>query len=199
MRHALKAQQIGCDAVSIDGFECAGHPGEDDVPGLVLIPATARVLDIPFIASGGIANAQGLVAAMALGAHGVNMGTRFMCTAEAPVHENVKKQIVAASELDTSLIFRTMHNTARIFKNSIADEVVTIERANPGDFSAVQKLVSGQEGRKVLSDGDMDKGIWSAGQVVGLINDIPTCQDLVQRMVAEAEELIQKRLTSCVA
>ncbi|MTE14653.1 nitronate monooxygenase [Nocardia sp. CT2-14] len=197
VRHALKAQKIGVDGVSIDGFECAGHPGEDDVPGLILIPAATRALDIPVIASGGIADARGLVAALALGADGVNMGTRFMCTQESAIHPTVKEQIVANSERATQLIFRTMHNTARVADNEISRKVVEIEKAG-GTFDDVKDLVAGARGRRVFEDGDLDAGIWSAGQVQGLIDDIPTCGELVSRMVSEAEALIQQRLAGMI-
>ena len=197
VRHAIKAEQLGVDAVSIDGFECAGHPGEDDVPGLVLIPAAAARLNIPMLASGGIADARGLVAALALGADGANMGTRFMCTAESPVDEAVTQQIVANTELDTKLIFRTLHNTARVAANAISAEVVARE-AEGVEFSDIQHLVAGARGRKVFEDGDMDAGIWSAGQCQGLIDDIPTAAELVDRMVAEAEEIITSRLAGMV-
>ncbi|MGV9412270.1 NAD(P)H-dependent flavin oxidoreductase [Nocardia sp. NPDC003693] len=193
VRHALKAQKIGVDGVSIDGFECAGHPGEDDVPGLILIPAATKALEIPVIASGGIADARGLVAALALGADGVNMGTRFMCTQESAIHQSVKEQIVANTERATQLIFRTMHNTARVADNEISRKVVEIEKAG-GKFEDVRDLVAGARGRKVFEDGDLNAGIWSAGQVQGLIDDIPTCAELVGRMVSEAEELIKARL-----
>ncbi|WP_459963670.1 NAD(P)H-dependent flavin oxidoreductase [Nocardia sp. IFM 10818] len=198
VRHALKAQKIGVDGVSIDGFECAGHPGEDDVPGLILIPAATKALDIPVIASGGIADARGLVAALALGADGVNMGTRFMCTQESAIHQTVKEQIVANSERATQLIFRTMHNTARVADNEISRKVVEIEKAG-GKFEDVRDLVAGARGRRVFEEGDLDAGIWSAGQVQGLIEDIPTCGELVSRMVAEAEELIKARLAGMLA
>lgn len=193
VRHALKAQKIGVDGVSIDGFECAGHPGEDDVPGLILIPAAAKALTIPVIASGGIADAQGLVAALALGADGVNMGTRFMCTQESAIHQTVKEQIVANTERATQLIFRTLGNTARVADNEISRKVVEIEKAG-GKFEDVRDLVAGARGRKVFEDGDLNAGIWSAGQVQGLIDDIPTCAELVSRMVTEAEEIIKGRL-----
>ena len=193
VRHALKAQQIGVDAVSIDGFECAGHPGEDDVPGLVLIPAAARALTIPIIASGGIADARGLVAALALGADGVNMGTRFLCTAESAIDQQVKEQIVANSERDTQLIFRTMRNTARVADNEVSRKVVEIEQAG-GKFEDVRELVSGARGRQVFDNGDLDAGIWSVGLCQGLIEDIPSCADLIGRMVTEAEQLIGTRL-----
>ncbi|HAG93484.1 MAG: nitronate monooxygenase [Pseudomonadales bacterium] len=199
VRHALKAEKIGCDMVSIDGFECAGHPGEDDIPGLVLIPCAANVLKIPMIASGGFGDGRGLAAALALGADGINMGTRFVATQEAPVHENVKQRMVEASELDTSLIFRTLRNTARVFKNSIAEKVVEIE-ALPGDtdFKDLQPLVAGVKGREVLDKGDLEYGIWTAGMVVGLIKDIPTCDDLIKTIMADAEEIISARLGGMV-
>ncbi|MEE2731554.1 MAG: nitronate monooxygenase family protein [Pseudomonadota bacterium] len=199
VRHALKAEKIGCDMVSIDGFECAGHPGEDDIPGLVLIPCAANVLKIPMIASGGFGDGRGLAAALALGADGINMGTRFVATKEAPVHENVKQRMVEASELDTALIFRTLRNTARVFKNSIADKVVEIE-AQPGqtDFKDLQPLVAGVKGREVLDKGDLEYGIWTAGMVVGLIKDIPTCEELLKTIVADAQEIIAARLGGMV-
>ncbi|GGL26877.1 NAD(P)H-dependent flavin oxidoreductase [Nocardia jinanensis] len=198
VRHALKAQKIGVDAVSIDGFECAGHPGEDDVPGLVLIPAAARALTLPIIASGGIADARGLVAALALGADGVNMGTRFLCTEESSIDRKVKEQIVANSERDTTLIFRTMHNTARVADNEVSRKVVEIEKAG-GKFEDVRELVSGARGRRVFEEGDLDAGIWSVGLCQGLIEDIPSCAELIGRMVGEAEELISARLAGFVA
>lgn len=198
VRHALKAQKIGVDAVSIDGFECAGHPGEDDVPGLVLIPAAARALTIPIIASGGIADARGLVAALALGADGVNMGTRFLCTQESSIDQQVKEKIVANSERDTQLIFRTMHNTARVADNEISRKVVEIEKAG-GKFEDVRELVSGARGRRVFEEGDLDAGIWSVGLCQGLIEDIPSCAELIGRMVSEAEELINARLAKFVS
>lgn len=192
VRHALKAQILGVDAVSIDGFECAGHPGEDDVPGLVLIPATADAIDIPFIASGGFADGRGLAAALVLGADGVNMGTRFLASKEAPVADEVKQRIVAASELDTNLILRTLRNTVRVAKNSVSDEVLRLLEAG-AEFPEVQPLVSGARGRKVFEDGDVDAGVWAVGQVQGLIHDVPAAGDIVRRMVAEAEaELTQK-------
>jgi nitronate monooxygenase len=194
VRHAVKAQSIGVDCVSIDGFECAGHPGEDDVGGLILFPATADKISIPIIASGGMANARGLVAALALGCDGANMGTRFMATVEAPIHEGVKKQIVANDERSTNLIFRTLHNTARVAKNEISDEVVAIETRGNATFADVKDLVAGTRGAIVLDEGEMDAGIWSAGQTQALIHDIPTCAELVSRIVREAEEIIRGRL-----
>ncbi len=194
VRHALKAEKLGADAVSIDGFECAGHPGEDDIPGLVLIPCTADKLKIPFIASGGFGDARGLVAALALGADGVNMGTRFMATKEAPIHDAVKAQLVAADERQTALIFRTMRNTARVHKNSIAEKVIEIERQPGSTFRDVMDYVAGVKGRHVLEAGALDHGIWSAGMVQGLIRDVPSVQELVQRIVREATEIIEHRL-----
>ncbi len=198
VRHALKAEAIGCAAASVDGFECAGHPGEDDVPNMVLLPCAASKLTIPMIASGGIGDGRGLAAALALGAEGVNMGTRFVATKEAPVHHNVKQMMVESSELDTALIFRTLKNTARIYKNSVAKEVLSIE-AKPGDtdFSELQPLVAGARGReRVLEKGDTDDGVWTAGLVMGLIDDIPSCEELVSRMVRDAETIIAQRLVS---
>ncbi|WP_078085632.1 NAD(P)H-dependent flavin oxidoreductase [Microbulbifer mangrovi] len=198
VRHALKAELIGCDAVSVDGFECAGHPGEDDVTNLVLLPAAAKKLSIPIIASGGIGNGYQLAAALMLGAEGVNMGTRFVATEEAPVHRNVKQAMVDADERQTTLIFRTLNNTARVFRNSIASEVVSIEgRPGDTDFADLQPLVAGARGREqVLEAGDVEGGIWTAGQVIGLIDDIPSCAELLQRMVSEAREVIRARAQS---
>jgi nitronate monooxygenase len=193
VRHALKGQALGVDAISIDGFDCAGHPGEDDVPGLVLIPATADKLEIPIIASGGFADARGLVGALALGADAVNMGTRFMCTAESPIHENIKRRIVEADERQTDLIFRTLRNTARVAKNAISQEVIEIERQG-GTFEDIKHLVAGSRGVKVYETGDPDAGIWSAGLCQGLIHDIPTCGELIERIVTEAEAIIAERL-----
>ena len=203
VRHAVKAQSIGVDCVSIDGFECAGHPGEDDVPGLILIPAAANKLTIPMLASGGFADGRGLVAALALGADGVNMGTRFMCTKEAPIHQKVKEQIVANDERATDLIFRTMHNTARVGRNAISQKVVEIEREGMkhggAKFEQVRELVAGTRGKGVLETGDIDAGIWSAGQVQGLINDIPSCKELVDRIVREARDIIREKLDRAIA
>ena len=198
VRHALKAQRIGVDAVSIDGFECAGHPGEDDVPGLVLIPAAADKLTIPFIASGGFGDARGLVAALALGADGINMGSRFMCTVESPIDPAVKQAIVDADERDTELIFRPLRNTARVAKNSVSTEVVRILAAG-GEFADVQHLVAGARGKLVYENGDVEAGVWSVGMVQGIIHDIPTAGDLVRRIATEAADIIRGRLTSLVA
>jgi len=194
VRHALTAERIGVDAVSIDGFECAGHPGEDDVPGLILIPAAADKLRIPMIASGGFADGRGLVAALALGADGVNMGTRFCATVEAPIHENVKKFIVENDERSTRLIFRNLKNTARVAANSTSDRVVELLSKPGATFDDVRSLVSGARGRTALETGDLGHGIIWAGQAQGLIHDIPTCQSLVQRIVSEAEAIIRNRL-----
>jgi len=198
VRHALKAQALGVDAVSIDGFECAGHPGEDDVPGLILIPAAADKVSIPMIASGGFGDSRGLVAALALGADGINMGTRFMATKEAPIHQNIKEAIVAGDERATNLIFRTLHNTARVAKNAVSDEVVAIERHGGATFEDVKPLVAGQRGRRAIETGDVDGGVWSAGMVQGLIHDIPSCDELVSRIVREAEDIIRLRLMQAV-
>ncbi|MFN9355388.1 MAG: NAD(P)H-dependent flavin oxidoreductase [Alphaproteobacteria bacterium] len=198
VRHALSAERMGVDAISIDGFECAGHPGEDDIPGLILIPAAANKVKITMISSGCFADARGLVAALALGAEGINMGTRFMCTVESPIHEKVKQQIVANDERATDLIVRTLHNTARVAKIAVSQEVVAIERKGGAKIEDVAHLVSGQRGKVVYEQGDPDHGIWSAGMVQGLINDIPTCKDLVDRIVREAEEIIRNRLDRAI-
>jgi nitronate monooxygenase len=197
VRHALSAERMGADAISIDGFECAGHPGEDDVPGLILIPAAADKVKIPMIASGGFGDARGLVAALALGADGINMGTRFMATKESPIHENVKQQMVENDERATDLIFRTMRNTARVAKNAISQQVVELERGG-AKFEDVRELVAGARGKVVYETGDPDHGIWSAGMIQGLIHDIPSCAELVGRIVSEAEEIIHGRLAGMV-
>jgi NADH:quinone reductase (non-electrogenic) len=203
VRHAVKAQGVGVDCVSIDGFECAGHPGEDDVPGLILIPAAADKITIPMLASGGFGDGRGLVAALALGADGINMGTRFMATKEAPIHQHVKEQIVANDERQTDLIFRTMHNTARVGRNAISQKVVEIEKEGMkrggAKFEEVRDLVAGTRGKGVLETGDIDAGIWSAGQVQGLIHDIPSCKELIERIVRDAEEIIRARLGKALA
>jgi nitronate monooxygenase len=194
VRHSVKAEKIGCDAVSIDGFECAGHPGEDDIPGLILIPCTADQVGIPLIASGGFGDARGLVAALALGAEAINMGTRFMATQEAPVHENIKQRLVESDERQTALIFRSMRNTARVFKNAVADEVVEIESKGGAKIEDIAHLVAGERGRDAMSAGDTDGGIWSAGMVTGLLHDVPAVRELVERIVSEAEAIISQRL-----
>jgi NAD(P)H-dependent flavin oxidoreductase YrpB (nitropropane dioxygenase family) len=195
LRHSLKAEKIGCDAVSVDGFECAGHPGEDDVTNMILLPLAAKRLKIPFLASGGLGDGRGLAAALAMGADGINMGTRFMVTKEAPIHDNVKRRMIEATELDTQLIYRSFRNTARVFKNSVAEKVAEIE-SRPGEtkFEDIQSLVQGVRGRELFDGGDLDKGIWSAGMIVGLIDDNPSCKELVERIVAQAEDILSNRL-----
>lgn len=198
VRHALSAERKGVDAVSIDGFECAGHPGEDDIPGLILIPAAADKVRIPLLASGGFGDGRGLVAALALGADGINMGTRFCATQEAPIHENVKRKYVENDERGTNLIFRSLHNTARVGKNSVSDEVAA-RLARPGArFEDVAELVRGSKGRELLRTGDLDSGIFWAGMVQGLIHDIPTVRELMDRIMREAEEIILSRLAGMV-
>lgn len=187
VRHAISAERHGVDIVSIDGFECAGHPGEDDVTNLILIPAAVRALKIPVIASGGIGDGRGMAAAMVLGAQGINMGTRFMCTVEAPIHPDVKAALVKASERDTNLIFRTMHNTSRVLKNAVSDEVVAMEKSG-AKFEEVRHLVAGARGKVAIRSGDVNGGIVSAGMVVGLINDIPTCAELLERIVRDCRD-----------
>ena len=201
VRHSVKAEAVGCDAVSVDGFECAGHPGEDDIPGLILLPCTADKISVPFVASGGFGDARGLVAALALGADGINMGSRFMCTKEAPVHDNVKQAMVDADELHTQLMNRTLRNTSRVFKNEVAGKVVEIERAKGADLKIedLAEYLSGQRGKVVFEDGDVDHGVWSAGMVVGLIHDVPSCAELVSRIVSEAEDIISQRLARLAA
>lgn len=193
VRHALSAERNGVDAVSVDGFECAGHPGEDDVPGLILLPIAARKLRIPIIASGGIADGRGMAAALALGAEGVNMGTRFCVTQEAPIHDNIKQALVDASERDTKLMFRTMRNTARVFRNAISEEVVATENRPGGcEFEEIRLLVAGARGRAALESGAVQDGVVSAGQCIGLIDDIPTCAELLERMVRECREHLDR-------
>jgi NAD(P)H-dependent flavin oxidoreductase YrpB (nitropropane dioxygenase family) len=204
VRHALKAESIGCDAASVDGFECGGHPGEDDIPNMILLPRAAEELSIPFVSSGGMADARSLVASLALGADGMNMGTRFIATREAPVHENVKRALVAASELDTRLIMRPLRNTERVLSNAAVEEVLKIERerqeaGEPLQIDDVRHLVAGAKNRKVLQEGEMDTGVWSCGMVAGLIHDIPTCQELLDTIMAEAEALINQRLSGLLA
>jgi nitronate monooxygenase len=195
VRHALKAQSIGCDAVSVDGFECGGHPGEDDVPNFILLPRAADELEIPFVASGGMADGRSLVAALALGADGINMGTRFIATREAPVHENVKQAILAASELDTRLVMRPLRNTERVLRNGAADRLLEKERAlgSKLTFEDVREEVAGVY-PKIMLEGAMDAGVWSCGMVAGLIHDIPTVKELIDRIMAEAESIIRRRL-----
>jgi len=195
VRHALKAQKIGCDAASIDGFECGGHPGEDDIPNMILLPRAADELEIPFVASGGMADARSLVASLAMGAEGMNMGTRFIATQEAPVHANVKAAIVAASELDTRLVMRSLRNTERVLTNDAVERLIAKEKELGDDiqFKDIIKEVAGVYPR-IMQEGDMDAGAWSCGMVAGLISDIPTCKELIDRIMSEADEIINQRL-----
>jgi nitronate monooxygenase len=189
----MTAERLGVDAISIDGFECAGHPGEEDIPGMILIPLAANRLKVPVIASGGIADGRAMAAALALGASGVNMGTRFCATQEAPIHHNIKRALLDASELDTNLIFRTLRNTARVLKNRISDEVVGIERLGC-TFEDIRPLVAGARGKAALEAGMPDDGIVTAGLVVGLIDDLPTCAELIERMVMECRQRLESGL-----
>lgn len=200
VRHALKAQSIGCDAVSVDGFECGGHPGEDDIPNMILLPRAADELDIPFVSSGGQADGRSLVASLAMGAEGMNMGTRFIATKEAPVHQNVKDAIVAATELDTRLVMRPLRNTERVLNNPAVERLLEIEKEKGADlqFGDIIEQVAGVY-PKIMMEGDMDIGAWSCGMVAGLINDIPTCQELIDRIMAEAEAIIRERLEGFLA
>jgi NAD(P)H-dependent flavin oxidoreductase YrpB (nitropropane dioxygenase family) len=200
VRHSLKAEKIGCDAVSVDGFECGGHPGEDDVPNFILLPLAAEALKIPFIASGGMADGRSLVAAMALGAEGINMGTRFIATKEAPVHVNVKQALVKATELDTRLIMRPLRNTERVLRNAAVDKIVEIERTR-GESLTIEdiKVLVGGVYPKVMQQGDMEAGAWSCGMVAGLIHDVPTCKELIDRIMAEADAIITRRLAGFLA
>jgi nitronate monooxygenase len=195
VRHALKAQKIGCDAVSVDGFECGGHPGEDDIPNMILLPRAAEELEIPFVSSGGMADGRSLVASLAMGADGMNMGTRFIATKEAPVHENVKQAIVAATELDTRLVMRPLRNTERVLHNDAVDRLLEKEQRLGKEikFEDIIDEVAGVY-PSIMMEGKMDAGIWSCGMVAGLIHDIPTCRELIDRIMAEAEELIRERL-----
>jgi len=200
VRHSLKAQEIGCDAVSVDGFECGGHPGEDDVPNFILLPRAADELEIPFVSSGGMADGRSLVASLAMGAQGMNMGTRFIATKEAPVHENVKKAIVAASELDTRLVMRPLRNTERVLNNDAVERLLEKEKELGDDlkFEDILPEVAGVY-PSIMMEGEMDKGAWSCGMVAGLINDIPTCKELIDSIMAEAEEIITKRMGAMLA
>jgi NAD(P)H-dependent flavin oxidoreductase YrpB (nitropropane dioxygenase family) len=196
VRHALKAERIGCDAVSVDGFECGGHPGEDDIPNMVLLPRAAEELTIPFVSSGGMADGRSLVASLAMGAEGMNMGTRFIATREAPVHDNVKQALVEADELQTRLIMRPLRNTERVLNNAATEQVREIERQKGSDLDIedIRHLVAGAGGRTVLHEGQMDAGVFSCGMVTGLIHDIPTCKKLIDRIMAEADDIIRGRL-----
>jgi NADH:quinone reductase (non-electrogenic) len=198
VRHALSAERMGVDAISIDGFECAGHPGEDDVPGLILIAAAANKVKIPMVASGGFADGRGLVAALALGADGINMGTRFCVTQEAPIHPAFKQRMVENDERATSLVFRTLHNTARVMRNEVSEKVVAIEQAGGATFDDVRELVAGKRGAAAMAEGDVDGGIWTAGMVQGLIDDIPTVAELVERIMRDAEAIIADRLAGMI-
>ncbi|HMS78846.1 MAG TPA: nitronate monooxygenase family protein [Burkholderiaceae bacterium] len=200
VRHSLKAEAIGCDAVSVDGFECGGHPGEDDVPNFILLPRAAEELKIPFVASGGMADGRSLVAALALGADGINMGTRFIATKEAPVHENVKQAIVKASELDTRLIMRPLRNTERVLMNEGVKRILEIERSRGAELKIedIHDQVAGIY-PKVMTEGDMESGAWSCGMVAGLIHDVPTVRELVDRIMREADEIIGRRLAGFAA
>ena len=200
VRHALKAQDIGCDAASVDGFECGGHPGEDDIPNMILLPRAAEELAIPFVASGGMGNGKQLAAALALGAEGVNLGTRFIATKEAPVHQNVKDALVAASELDTTLIMRSLRNTERVLKNDAVTSIQQKEKAL-GDNIKIEDILDEVAGvyPKIMTEGKMEEGAWSCGMVAGLIHDIPSCQELIDGMVSEAEEIINSRLAKFIA
>ena len=199
VRHALKAQAVGVSAVTIDGFECAGHPGEDDIPSLVLLPQAVEALDVPVAGCGGFSDGKSLVAALALGGEAIVMGTRFMATKEAGVHQNVKDKMTEADELSTNLMFRTMHNTARVFKNSVSNEVVEIESTGKATFEDVKDLVAGQRGRVVFEEGDLEHGIWSAGISVARVKDIPTCEEMVSRLISDANNIIDDRLQSVKA
>ena len=194
VRHALSAEKAGCDIISIDGFECAGHPGEDDIPGLILIPAAADKVKIPMLASGGFGDGRGLVAALALGAEGINMGTRFCATVEAPIHDNVKQAYVDNDERGSFLIFRSFKNTARVGRSAVSEEVVRRLAQPDAQFGDVQELVAGTAGKELLQTGDLSKGVFWAGMIQGLIHDIPTCQVLIDRIIAEAEAIIDQRL-----
>ncbi len=195
VRHSLKAQSIGCDAVSVDGFECGGHPGENDIPNMILLPRAAEELDIPFVASGGQADGRSLIASLAMGADGMNMGTRFMATVEAPIHQNVKEALVNATELDTRLIMRPLRNTERVLNNASVERVLQKEKelGNKITFEDIAGEVGGVY-PKIMQDGDMDAGPWSCGMVAGLIHDIPTCKELIDRIMAEAEDIVHGRL-----
>ena len=200
VRHSLKAEKIGCDAVSVDGFECGGHPGEDDIPNMILLPRAAEELSIPFVASGGMGNGQQLAAALSMGADGINMGTRFIATKEAPVHDNVKEALVAASELDTELIMRPLRNTERVLANGAVTKILEKEKAL-GDDIQITDIIEEVAGvyPKIMQEGTMDAGAWSCGMVAGLIHDVPTCKELVERIVSDAEEIIKSRLSKFVA
>tara|TARA_R110000824_G_scaffold37553_4_gene115479 strand:+ start:6607 stop:7605 length:999 start_codon:yes stop_codon:yes gene_type:complete len=199
VRHALSAEKAGCDIISIDGFECAGHPGEDDIPGLILIPAAADKVKIPMLASGGFGDGRGLVAALSLGAEGINMGTRFCATKEAPIHDNVKQAYVDNDERGSFLIFRNFKNTARVGRSEVSEEVVRRLAEPDAKFGDVKDLVAGTAGRELLETGDLSKGVFWAGMIQGLIHDIPTCQQLIDRIIGEAEAIVQEKLASMLS
>lgn len=199
IRHAKKAESIGCDIISVDGFECAGHTGEDDVPNMVLLPVAAEQLKVPFIASGGLGSGRQLAAALALGADGINMGTRFLATRECWVHDNVKNALVQGTELDTQLIFRRLRNTSRLYKNSVARQLAALDADPTKTFEDMKHLAAGAKAPAVYKDGDIEAGTWSASGVMGLIHDVPSCEELIQRIVKDATEIIQKRLPVMVA
>jgi NAD(P)H-dependent flavin oxidoreductase YrpB (nitropropane dioxygenase family) len=201
VRHALKAERLGCDAASVDGFECGGHPGEDDIPNMILLPRAAEELGIPFVASGGMADGRSLIAALALGADGINMGTRFLATAEAPVHQNVKRALVEADELQTRLIMRPLRNTERVLTNAATERILEIEQEKGSALTIedIRHLVAGSGSRQVLEEGEMDAGAWSCGMVAGLIHDVPSCAELIERIMLEAEAIVQRRLGGMLA
>lgn len=200
IRHAQSAVKLGVDFLSIDGFECAGHVGESDITNFILLSKARQTLNVPFIASGGFADGQGLAAALMLGACGVNMGTRFLCTVEAPIHHNIKEAIVKAQETDTALVLRRWRNTTRLFKNKVVRDALKVEKeSKTGEFSEIAPYVSGKRGKEVFINGDPEYGVWTAGQVMGLINDIPTCKDLIARIEKEAEETIKEKVKLFVA
>ena len=194
VRHSLKAQSIGCDAVSVDGFECGGHPGEDDIPNFILLPRAADELEIPFVASGGMADGRSLVAALALGADGINMGTRFMATSEAPIHDNVKQALVAASELDTRLVMRSLRNTERVLNNAAAERLLQKEK-DLGSELGIDDIIDEVAGvyPRVMLEGETESGVWSCGMVTGLIDDIPSCRELIDRIMGQAEQILRDR------
>lgn len=198
VRHAVKAEKIGCDAVSIDGFEAAGHPGEDDVTTMILVPLTRDAIDLPIIASGGLGDGRGLVGALGLGADGINMGTRFVATREAPVHPNVKQALVEHNERDTRLIMRTLRNTERVMHNPVVDKVLEIESRGNTKIEDIVPFVSGLVGKEMLEQGQIDKGILAAGQTMGFIRDIPTCRELLDRIMAEAEQIITEKFSQVI-
>ena len=198
VRHAIKAEKIGCDVVSIDGFEAAGHPGEDDVTSLILIPLTRDAIEIPIIASGGFADGRGLVGCLGLGADGMNMGTRFVATKEAPVHDKVKQALINHTERDTRLIMRSLRNTERVLHNQIVDQILEVESKGDTKIEDIAPFVSGLVGKEMLEDGEMEKGVLSAGQSMGLVRDIPTCRELLDKIMAQAETIIREKFAQTI-